>query len=135
MTVMGFNCYKDLRSDSSIKMSQMSFQSNAVGKQCVANTEDTVTKTNDEGLASMRKDCVDCADLPNWKCKYISCYTDRQVCVTLSRSDEWKMKSNVHLRSLNYINFVQWYCNRVLGINCVHHVKIRLRPQFIQKGY
>ena len=63
MFLIGINCglragdeHHVLRRDGYNKPSQFSFQGNDKGVRCLVYTEDTVNKTNDGGLASMRKD-------------------------------------------------------------------------------
>ena len=105
-----------LRRSTPEKESQFTFQHNSVGKRCVVYTEDTITKTNDGGLANMRKDrkIVWIYPSDNINCcpvrlidKYISlCPPVKSV----------KHKSNFYLRSLEKINPAQWYSHQVVGI-------------------
>ena len=45
-----------LRRDSPDRPSQLSFKCNEKGERCLVYTEDTVTKTNDGGLANMHEE-------------------------------------------------------------------------------
>ena len=107
----------ELRRDTPEKSSQFSFQKNSKGQRCVVYTEDTTTKTNDGGLASLRKDRKVVWIYPSSnvnRCpmrlidKYIS------LCPEI-RSE--KLRCNFYVRSLERPNPAQWYSNRVVGVN------------------
>ena len=99
----------DLRCTTPEKESQFSFQKNLKGQSCIVYTEDTITKTSDGGLASMRKDrkkvWIYPSDNVN-RCpmrlidKYIS------LCPSVS---SLKHKPNFYLRSLDKTHTAQWY--------------------------
>ena len=124
MFLIGINCglragdeHQDLRRDGIDKPSQFSFQRNCKGVHCLVYTEDTVTKTNDGGLASMKKDRKVRWIFPheNTNCcpvrlvdKYMS------LCPPVTKAT---MKSNFYLRSLEKPNPAQWYSTQVLGLN------------------
>ena len=46
----------DLRHDGPKKLSQIQFKCSSKGQRCVVYSEDSITKTNDGGLNSLRKD-------------------------------------------------------------------------------
>ena len=123
--LIGINCalhagdeHHDLRHDTPTKPSQFSFKRNKSGECCVVYREDTVTKTNDGGLAHMRKERKVVWIFPSQnvvRCpvrlidKYIS------LCPPVGKNG----KSNFYLRSLEKITPAQWYSTRVLGVNAI----------------
>ena len=61
--LLGMNCglragdeHYDLRRDCPKKLSQIQFKHSSKGQRCVVYSEDSITKTNDGGLSSLRKD-------------------------------------------------------------------------------
>ena len=61
--LLGMNCglragdeHYDLRCDGPKKLSQIQFKRSSKGQRCVVYSEDSITKTNDGGLSSLRKD-------------------------------------------------------------------------------
>ena len=107
----------DLCREAPGKYSQFSLQRNKNGDCCVVYTEDTVTKTNDGGLASLHKDCKVVWMYPSNnvnRCpvrlfdKYLS------LCPQI-KSD--KCKANFYLRNMNKPNPAQWYTRQVVGQN------------------
>ena len=124
MFLIGINCglragdeHHYLCQDGVDKSSQFSFQWNDKGIRCLVYAEDTVTKTNDGGLSSLKKQrkvrWIHPASNVN-RCpvhlvnKYMSLYPP----VTKK-----SMKPNFYLRSLEKINPAQWYSTQVLGLN------------------
>ena len=122
--LIGINCglragdeHYDLRRESPTLSSQFTFQRNDDGKYCVVYKEVTVTKTNDGGLNSMRKQRKIVWIYPSEninKCpvrlidKYVS------LCPPVKNE---KVKSTFYLRALEKPNPAQWYSNRVVGKN------------------
>ena len=121
--LIGINCslragdeHHDLRRSTLTKPSQFSFERNDKEERCLVYREDTVTKTNDGGLAHMHKECKivwvypsqNLSRCPVWLVdKYIS------LCPEVGP----KQKPNFYLRSLDKINPAQWYSSSVVGIN------------------
>ena len=121
--LVGINCglragdeHYDLRRDSKEKSSQFSFKCNEAGVRCLVYTEDTVIKTNDGGLASMKKER---------KIVWISPSNNMNRCpvrlvdkyLSLCPEVDPKLKPNFYLRSLDKINPAQWYGSQVVGRN------------------
>ena len=112
----------DLRRNCESKPSQLQFKRNAAGVKCLVYTEDSITKTNDGGLKSMRKDRKIVWVYPSSdqiKCpvrlveKYIS------LCPPVTVKTK---KMNFYLRSLEKITPMQWYGEQVVGLNSIRKV-------------
>ena len=110
-----------LRRESKDKPSQLTFKRDEKGVRCLVYQEDFVTKTNDGGLNSMRKDrkCVWVYPSDNVvKCpvrlvdKYMSLLPSCKV----------NKKCNFYLRSLEKYNPAQWYGEQVMGLNAIKSV-------------
>ena len=122
--LIGINCglragdeHYDLRRDGPTKKSQFSFKRNDKGDRCVVYEEDSITKTNDGGLASIRKDRKIVWINPNVnkvRCpvrlfdKYVS------LCPPVKGESG---KHNFYLRSMERPNPCQWYTTQVVGLN------------------
>ena len=126
--LIGINCglraveeHHDLWRDAPGKPSQFSFKRNETGKRCLVYEEDMVTKTNDGGLASMRKERKISWVYPN---KDINRCPVRLVdkYISLCPAASSKTKPNFCLRSLEKTNPAQWYSTRVVGVNTLHKV-------------
>ena len=112
--IIGINCgmragdeHYDLRRESPFKKSQFSFQRNDAGKRCVVYNEDMVTKTNDGGLASMRRDrkvvwIYPSEDVNRCPVRLIDKYTS--LCPPVKNE---RMKPNFYLRELERTNPAQ----------------------------
>ena len=125
----------DLRRDAPGKNSQFSFQRNSKGQRCVVYTEDTVTKTNDGGLASLRKERKVVWMYPSsdvTKCpvrlfdKYVS------LCPPILSV---KQKSNFYLRSMERPNPGQWYTKQVVGQNTLRQTVKEMLKSAKLDGY
>ena len=118
----------DLRRDGLDKMSQFTFQRNSLGQRCVVYTEDTITKTNDGGLDSIRKDrkvvwIYPGKDINRCPVRLIDKYIS--LCPQVKNQ---KQKPNFYLHSLDRPNPAQWYSNRVVGQNTLrNYVKDMLK--------
>ena len=127
--LIGINCglragdeHHDLRRETPTMKLQFAFQRNDDGKQCLVYTEDTVMKTNDGGMSSMKKQRKVVWIYPSEninRCpvrlidKYIS------LCPQVKND---KVKSNFYLRALEKTNLAQWYSNRVVGRNTLRQI-------------
>ena len=112
----------DLRCQSEVKPSQLSFKRNSEGECCLVYTEDTTTKTNDGGLKSMRKEWKVVWVYPSKNSvrdpvrlveKYIS------LCPPVSVKTK---KMNFYLHSLEKPTPTQWYGEQVVGLNSIRKV-------------
>ena len=121
--LIGINCtlragdeHHDLRRSTSTKPSQFSFERNDKGERCLVYRENTVTETNDGGLAHMHKECKIVWVYPS---QNLSRCPVRLVDKYISFCPEVgpKQKPNFYLRSLDKINPAQWYSSRVVRIN------------------
>ena len=110
-----------LRRDSAEKPSQLSFKRNGKGVRCLVYQEDSVTKTNDGGLSSMRK---------NRKCVWVY-PSDNVVRCPVRLVDKYvsllppvkpNRKCNFYLRSLEKYTPAQWYGDQVVGLNTLRTV-------------
>ena len=123
--LIGVNCgmlagdeHYELRRDGPNKKSQFSFQRNEQGVHCVVFEEDTITKTNDGGLNSLRKDRKVVWINPNTnnvnRCpvRLIDKYMSLLPPVKNDTS-----KHNFYLRSMECPNPAQWYTSQVVGLN------------------
>ena len=102
------------------KPSQLLFQRNKAGVQCLVYTEDNVTKTKDRGLKHMHKNRKIVWIYPN-KTDVNRC-TVRLVDKYLSLCPSYVRKPNFYSRSLEKINPAQWYRHQVLGQNKIQEL-------------
>ena len=122
--LIGINCrlragdeHYDLCRDSPNKPSQLTFKRNEDGVRCLVYSEDTITKTNDGGIDSLKKDR---------KVRWIHPSNNVNRC-TVHLVDKYmslcppvtkrSMKPNFYLRSLERTNPAQWYSTQVVGLN------------------
>ena len=124
--LIGINCglhagdeHQALRRHSPWKNSQISFQKNEKGVRCVVYTEDTVTKTYDGGLNSMRKTrkvswIYPSNNISRCPVRLIDKYIG--LCPPVTNINA---KANFYLRSLTHTTPAQWYSTRVLGIHSI----------------
>ena len=142
MFVLGINLalragneHYNLRRHSPEKASQLTFERDTIsGKRCLVYREDTVTKTNDGGLANMKKERKVVWIFPNespLRCpvrlvdKYMSLLPD------VGKSK----KSNFYLRSLEKPNPAQWYGDQPVGKNTLTKVVSKLLKSANLDGY
>ena len=109
-----------MRRDGPTKLSQFSFQRNTKGEQCVVYKEDHITKTNDGGLNSLKKECKvvmvhPSSDVTRCPVRLIDKYISLLPPV---KGDQ--CKHNFYLRSLEKPTPAQWYSNQVVGLNTLH---------------
>ena len=141
--LIGINCglragdeHYDLHRDSPNKPSQLTFKRNKDGVRCLVYSEDTITKTNDGGIDSLKKDrkvrWIHPSDNVN-RCtvrlvdKYMSlCPPVTKPSMkpnfylrSLERTNpaQWYMRPNFYLCSLERTNPAQWYSTQVVGLN------------------
>ena len=118
---IGINCgmqagdeHYELRRDGPTKLSQISFKRNNNGVHCSVYQEDTITKTNDGGLNSMRKDHK--TVWMNPKTSNVNhcpmCLIDKCMSLLPPVKSETS-KHNFYLRSLEHPNPCQWYATQV----------------------
>ena len=108
-----------LRRHSPWKNSQITFKHNDGGVRCAVYTEDTVTKTHDGGLNSMRKTkkvswIYPSSDISRCPVRLIDKYIGLCPPVT-----DPNAKANFYLRSLGRTTPAQWYSSRVLGVHAI----------------
>ena len=111
--------HQALRRYSPWQPSQFTFQRNDKGVRCVVYTEDTVTKTHDGGLNSMRKTkkvawIYPSSNVSRCPVRLIDKYMGLCPSVT-----DPKVKAAFYLRSLSRTTPAQWYSNRVLGVHAI----------------
>ena len=111
----------NLRRDSDTNPSQLSFKRNEDGLRCLVYTEDCITKTNDGGLKSMKKERKVVWVYPSQnkvRCpvRLIDKYISLLPPVRKNR------KSNFYLRSLDRVTPAQWYGEQVVGLNSIKKV-------------
>ena len=99
--------------------SQLTFKMNDQGVRCLVYQEDTVTKTHDGGLNSMRKDrkivwVYPSSNIQRCPVRQVDKYLG--LCPPV---DNEKKRNNLYLRSLSKTTPAQWYSTRVLGINAI----------------
>ena len=109
-----------LRRSCNGKVSQLVFQLNKAGEQCLVYYENMCTKTNNGGLRDMKKERKIVWIFPN-KTNVNRC-TVRLVDKYLGLCPPVTSKVNFYLRSLDKPNPGQWYANQVLGQNKVQEV-------------
>ena len=108
----------ELHRDGPNKKSQLSFQTNQKGQRCVIYQEDTITKTYDGGLNSLRKDSKivwihpNTSDVNKCPVRLIDKYMSLLPPMKLDMS-----KHNFYLRSMERPNPAQWYTSQVVGLN------------------
>ena len=122
--LVGLNCglgvgneHYELRRDGPTKLSQFSFQRNTKGEQCVVYKEDHITKTNDGGLNSLKKERKVVWVLPSsdvTRCPV--CLIDKYISLLPPVKID-QCKHNFYLRSLEKPTPTQWYSNQVVGLN------------------
>ena len=125
----------DLHRNASGKLSQFSFQRNQKGQRCVVYTEDTVTKTNDGGLASLKKDrkvvwMYPSSDITRCPVRLFDKYIS--LCPEIRTG---KQKTNFYLRSLDRPNPAQWYSNQVVGLNTLRQTVKQMLKSADLDGY
>ena len=110
-----------LRRDAPDMASQLQVKRNKKGVRCLVYTEDNVTKTNDGGLKSMRKER---------KIVWVYPSSNREHCpvrlvdkyITLLPPVHPNRKANFYLRSLEGYTPVQWYGEQVVGSNTIRKI-------------
>ena len=125
----------DLRRDSSTKPSQLSFERSECGKCCLVYCEDTITKSNDGGLKSLKKDRKIIWIFPN----------ENPVRCTVRLVDKYMSllppvgpntrKFNFYLLSLEKINPAQWYGEQCVGKHTLRKVVGNLLKNANLDGY
>ena len=128
--------HHDLRRNSPAKCSQISFERDiASGKRCLVYREDTVTKTNDGGLANMKKQRKVVWIFPNDS--VVRCpvrLVDKYVSLCPEVTEKSK-KCNFYLRSLEKPNPAQWFSTMPVGKNTLSKTVGRLLKSCNLDGY
>ena len=111
--------HQALRRHSPWKNSQITFQKNDKGVRCAVYTEDTVTKTHDGGLNSMRRSkkiswIYPSKNISRCPVRLIDKYMG--LCPPVTDPNG---KANLYLRSLTRTTPAQWYSYRVLGVHSI----------------
>ena len=127
MFLVGINCslragdeHYDLRRDGPEKGSQFSFKRNDKGIRCLVYEEDTITKTNDGGIGSLRKERKvvwvnpNLKDVPRCLVRLVDKYMSLLPPVKNNSS-----KHNFYLCSMERPNPAQWYTSQVVGLNTI----------------
>ena len=125
----------DLRRDSKHKPSQCSFQRANNGKRCLVYHEDTVTKTNDGGLKSLKNDRKIVWVFPSenvTKCPVR--LVDKYMSLIPTVGPKTK-KLNFYLRSLEKPNPAQWYGEQPVGRHTLSKVVGNLLKNVTLDGF
>ena len=125
----------NLRHDSIEKPSQLSFERDASGIRCLVYREDCVTKTNDGGLGTLKKERKVVWIYPSKDS--VRCpvrLVDKYVSLCPEVTPKTK-KHNFYLRSLEKVNPAQWYGEQVLGRNSIVKVVGKLLKSANLNGY
>ena len=107
----------NVHTDSPNKPSQFTFKRNEDGVRCLVYSEDTITKTKDRGIDSLKKDrkvrWIHPSDNVN-RCTV--CLVDKymSLCPPVTKPS---MKPNFYLRSLERTNLAQWFSTQVVSLN------------------
>ena len=126
----------DLKRESKDKPSQLSFEHNMSGKRCLVYREDSVTKNNDGGLKSLRKERKVVWIFPNEdninRCtvKLVDKYMNLLPPVGPSTK-----KLNFYCRSFEKINPAQWYGEQCVGKHTLRKVVSDLLKNAKLDGY
>ena len=116
----------DLRRETKQKPSQISFERAPNGQRCLVYREDTVTKTNDGGLGSIKKERKVVWVYPSEDInKCLVRLVDKYMSLLPEVGPKTK-KPNFYLRSLEKINPAQWYGEQVVGRHTLTQVVGRL---------
>ena len=125
----------DLRRSSNEKPSQLSFERDKFGTRCLVYREDCVTKTNDGGIKSLKKERKVVWVHPS---KNVNRCPVRLVDKYMSLLPTVKAKAkkmNFYLRGLDNINPAQWYGEQVFGKNSISKVVSNLLKSAKLDGY
>ena len=125
----------DLRWDSNVKKSQLSFEHDSKGIRCLVYCEDTVTKTNDGGLNNMKKDRKVVWVYPSSNCTPCPVRLVDKYVSLLPPVNPKTGKSNFYLRGLDRITSAQWYGEQVIGKNTLRKVVSSMLKSANLDGY
>ena len=124
-----------LRRESIGKPSQLTFERSPNGKRCLVYREDCVTKTNDGGLNSLKKDRKEVWVYPSENVKRCAVrLVDKYISLLPPVGPKTK-KCNFYLRSLECPNPVQWYGEQVIGRHSLTSVVKELLKSAKLDGY
>ena len=93
-----------------------------------------VTKTNDQGLAHMQKECKAVWINPSTntlRCPVRLIAKYMSLCPPVGKNN----KANFYLRSLEKMNPAQWYSTRVLGVNSIRSTVSQMLKDAKLDGY
>ena len=107
----------DLRRDGPKKLSQLQFKCNSKGQCCVVYTEDSITKTNDGGLNSLRKDRKIVWIYPSVNPVRCPVRIIGKYMSLLPPVKSESSKHNFYLRPLEKPNPACWYSSQEVGLN------------------
>ena len=112
----------DLRRETLEKPSQIQFETDNSGVKCIVYREDSVTKTNDGGLKSMRKQRkIVWVHPSNDKTRDPVRLVEKYISLCPPVSPKTK-KFNFYLRSLERPTPTRWYGEQIVGINSIRKV-------------
>ena len=124
--LLGVNCalragyeHYALRHPGGCTTSQLSFEANSMGINCLVYREDTVTKTNRGGLRDMKKERKIVWIKPNKDVKRCPVRIVQKYINLLPRGG---VKPNLYLHSLKHTKPSVWYGSTPLGVNKVRSV-------------
>ena len=124
-----------LRRDSKEKKSQLSFERAPNGKRCLVYREDNITKTNDGGVGSLKKDRKEVWIYPNVNVTRCTVrLVDKYISLLPPVSTKTK-KLNFYLCSLEKRNPAQWYGESVVGCHTLCQVVKNLLKDAKLDGY
>ena len=124
----------DLRRNSDLKPSQLQFKRNSDGVRCLVYTEDSITKTNDGGLNSMRKERKIVWVYPSSdsvRCPVTLVEKYMNLCPPVTPKTK---KLNFYLHSLEKPTITRWYGEQVVGLNTLQKVTGKLLKD-VKKGH
>ena len=124
-----------LRRDSYDKPSQLSFERDSKGVWCLVYREDSVTKTNDGGLSSLKKECkivwvYPCQNTVRCPVRIVDKYMS-----LIPPVKPLSKKYNFYLRGLEKVNPAQWYGKQVFGKNSIAKVVTKLLKSVNANGH
>ena len=126
----------DLQRNSIGKPSQLSFERSENGKRCLVYRKDSVTKTNDGGLNSLKKQRKVVWVFPN-NDNIAQCpvrLVDKYVSLVPEVCPKTK-KLNFYMRSLEKPNPAQWYSEQVVGKHTLSKTVGRLLKEAKLDGF
>ena len=122
-----------LRRDLPEKQSQIRFEKNSKGQECVVYREDSCTKTFDGGIGQMRKERKVVWIFPSKNIVHCPVRLIKKY-ISLCPANYVK-KPNFYLQNLKMPHPKQWYCREVVGQNRIKEVVKNLLSSANIDGY